>query len=157
MASSISLDLPESEVVIDPFDGQPRVPSIQSKPSELKRKKLDSSEGSSSCDEEPIAIKTGPFRHFVVMEPVDASKPLTALNPFLVNKFFQANVGAVKVTPMRSGSLLIETDRRTYVPLLLGIKEMANTPVKVAPHRSLNSSREGDTMPRASQGSCRRY
>ena len=47
------------------------------------------------------------------MEPADASKPLTALNPFIVNKFFQTNVGAVKVTPMRLGNRLIQSDRRT--------------------------------------------
>mgnify|MGYP003417406480 FL=1 len=110
------------------------------KPKELKRKKTALSDSQSS-DEEPSTISRAPYRHFLVMEPADPEKPLTALSPFLINKFFKSAVGSVKVTPMRSGSLLIESDRTVYSVLLLAIKEIAGIPVNVSSHKSLNSSR----------------
>ena len=107
---------------------------------ELKRKKTASSEDQSS-DDEPIVTNKVPYRHFLVMQPVDETRPLTALSPFLISKFFKSAVGSVKVTPMRSGSLLIETDRVPYSVLTLAIKEIAGIPVNVTSHKSLNSSR----------------
>ena len=107
---------------------------------ELKRKKTASSEDQSS-DDEPAATSRAPYRHFLVMQPVNETQPLTALSPFLISKFFKSAVGSVKVTPMRSGSLLIETDRLTYSVLTLAIKEIAGIPVNVTSHKSLNSSR----------------
>ena len=111
-----------------------------SRTKELKRKKTASSDDQSSEEEEPIATRT-PYRHFLVMEPVNENQPLTALSPFLLNKFFKGAVGTVKVTPMRSGSLLIESDRYTYTGLLLAIKDVVGVPVKVSSHKSLNCSR----------------
>ena len=100
-----------------------------SKTKKLKRKKTASSEDQSSEDE-PIVTSRAPYRHFLVMQPIDENQSLTALSPFLIGKFFKSTVGTVKVTPMRSGSLLIETDRPTYAALTHAIKEIAGIPVR---------------------------
>ena len=42
---------------------------------------------------------------------------------------------------LRSGDLLKEVDRETHSTKLLAITELAQVPVKVSPHRTLNTSK----------------
>ena len=61
---------------------------------------------------------------------------------FAIQKGIEGLVGEPKnIKRLRSGDLLIEVDRETYSTKLLAIKEIAGIPVKVSPHRTLNTSK----------------
>ena len=63
----------------------------------------------------------------------DDEKSLSRLSTFAIQKGFQGLVGEPKtIKRLRSGDLLIER---------LAIKELAQVPVKVSPHRTLNTSK----------------
>src|SRR5579863_3709162 len=79
---------------------------------------------------------------FLVIEPLDSSRPLSAISPFIVEKALRGLVGAVKsAKKLRSGVILVEVARRLQAENLLRQTEFASMPVKVSTHRSLNSSR----------------
>jgi len=53
-----------------------------------------------------------------------------------------AQIGTLKsIKRLQRGDVLVETDRSTYSRMLLGLTQLAGVPVKVSPHRSLNTSR----------------
>ena len=61
---------------------------------------------------------------------------------FAIQKGIQGLVGEPKtIKRLRSGDLLIEVDRESHSTKLLKITELANVPVKVSPHRTLNTSK----------------
>ena len=61
---------------------------------------------------------------------------------FAIQKGIQGLVGEPKtIKRLRSGDLLIEVDRETHSTKLLAITELAQVPVKVSPHRTLNTSK----------------
>ena len=79
---------------------------------------------------------------FIVLAPVDESKPLTKLSPFLVEKHIYGKFGTVhKVTKMRSGSLLIEATRPAQARNILDTTSFMDIEVKASSHRSLNTSK----------------
>ena len=72
----------------------------------------------------------------------DEDKSLSRLSTFAIQKGIEGLVGEPKnIKRLRSGDLLIEVDRETYSTKLLAIKEIAGIPVKVSPHRTLNTSK----------------
>ncbi|XP_048240225.1 uncharacterized protein LOC125373269 [Haliotis rufescens] len=77
---------------------------------------------------------------FLVISTLDGT-PLK-LNPFAVEKAVQGIAGDVEdAKRLRSGCLLIKCRRHKQAICLLSIKSLANVPVVVSPHRSLNSSK----------------
>ena len=84
------------------------------------------------------------FPRFLLMMSGDEDKSLSRLSTFAIQKGIEGLVGEPKnIKRLRSGDLLIEVDRETYSTKLLAIKEIAGIPVKVSPHRTLNTSRGG--------------
>lgn len=64
------------------------------------------------------------------------------LSPFLIHKAIQGIAGSVaNVKKLKSGDLFIETSTADQSKNLLNCKCMANVPVSVSPHSSLNSSK----------------
>ena len=82
------------------------------------------------------------FPRFLLMMSGDEDKSLSRLSTFAIQKGIEGLVGEPKnIKRLRSGDLLIEVDRETYSTKLLAIKEIAGIPVKVSPHRTLNTSK----------------
>ncbi|XP_046399925.1 uncharacterized protein LOC124166437 [Ischnura elegans] len=65
---------------------------------------------------------------------------LKKVSPFVIAKVIQGLVGDVKTAKrLRSGSLLIQVNNSRQAKRLLEVKEFFQVPVKVDPHRSLNT------------------
>ena len=80
------------------------------------------------------------FPRFLMMTSGDDEKSLSRLSTFAIQKGIQGLVGEPKtIKRLRSGDLLIEVDRETHSTKLLAITELAQVPVKVSPHRTLNT------------------
>ena len=81
------------------------------------------------------------FPHFFVIQS-NETHSLSKLSPFAVQKSLQCQVGTVKsIKKLQSGCLLVEVSTKTYADLLSKITELANIPVAVSAHRTLNSCR----------------
>ena len=82
------------------------------------------------------------FAKWLVIESNDSNQPLTRLSPFVLGKALSAQIGTLKsIKRLQRGDVLVETDRSTYSRMLLWLTQLAGVPVKVSPHRSLNTSR----------------
>ena len=82
------------------------------------------------------------FPRFLMMTSGDDEKSLSRLSTFAIQKGIQGLVGEPKtIKRLRSGDLLIEVDRETHSTKLLAVTELAQVPVKVSPHRTLNTSK----------------
>ena len=73
----------------------------------------------------------------------DDKKSISRLLTFAIQKGIQGLVGEPKtIKRLRSGALfIIEVDRGMYSTKLLAITELAQVPVKLSPHRTLNTSK----------------
>ena len=82
-----------------------------------------------------------PFPHFLVIQSDDPDKPLK-ISPFAISKGIEGLIGSVKtVKRLRSGDILVEVIRASQANSLLKVVSFANNPVKVSPHKTLNSCR----------------
>ena len=78
--------------------------------------------------------------HYLIMEGTDPEKPLQKLSPFAINKGIVAIASPLTVVKkLRSGQFLIQTYKKAHCDNLLKMTSIAYTPVKVSPHRTLNS------------------
>lgn len=79
------------------------------------------------------------FPRFLVIQGSDPNKPLK-LSPFAVSKGVESLAGSVKsIQRLRSGDILVEVERAAQASNLLKAGKFVDTPVKVSPHRTLNS------------------
>ena len=76
---------------------------------------------------------------FLVMESVDEEKTLARLSPFVIGKAMKGICDVVDVKKLRSGALLIEVSRPAQATNLLKQTTFAMIPIKVTPHRTMNS------------------
>ncbi len=74
-----------------------------------------------------------------IMEGTDGSNPLSKMNPFLVSKAIQGISSTLGVKRLRNGSLLLECDRSSQARTLQGISQLGSVPVRVSPHKSMNT------------------
>lgn len=98
--------------------------------------------GQSSSNREPApkTVETSSWPRFLVMESTDNIKSLSSLSPFIVEKAMKGISGEIKsVKKLSTGTLLIEATRELQVTNLLNLTSFAGVPIKVSPHRSLNS------------------
>ena len=80
------------------------------------------------------------FPRFLMMTSGDDEKSLSSLSTLATQKGIQGLVGEPKtIKRLRSGDLLV--NRETHSTKLLAITELAQVPVKVSPHRTLNTSK----------------
>ena len=87
-------------------------------------------------DDEIIA-----WPRFVVISAADESIPLR-LSPFAIQKGIEGLAGNPKsVKKLRSGDLLIETNRKSHSDNLLKSTTLAGVPIVCTPHRTLNTSK----------------
>ena len=80
--------------------------------------------------------------HFLTVCSTDSDRPITSLSPFAISKAIVGLSGEPKsVKKLRSGLLLIEVARKSHAKNLLRSKIFAGIPVKVEPHKTLNSKK----------------
>ena len=105
-------------------------------PNEKKKKRRADDIITTSDEEEADSA----FPHFLVVEP--ASNEPIKHSIFTIQKIIQCAVGTVKsAKKLRNGNILLEVDTKTQANNALKMHTWIDIPVKVSPHRSLNSSR----------------
>ena len=82
------------------------------------------------------------WSRFIVVEGADPSRPLSKLSPFAVNKFFEGVSSQITdIKLLRNGSFLVKCTSQKASKLLLARNgsNCVDRPVKISPHKSLNS------------------
>jgi hypothetical protein len=82
------------------------------------------------------------YPKFLVVQ-ANNGKALDKISPFIIAKTIQAVVGCqiAKATPLRSGTILLETFSKEQSDSLMQVKDFAGIPVIISPHNTLNSSK----------------
>jgi len=83
---------------------------------------------------------TDMWPRFLVVQGTSVEFPLAKLNPFAIEKGIQGLAGTpVSVRRLRSGDLILEVAKKSHSDNLLRSGMLANCPVRVTAHRSMNS------------------
>ena len=78
---------------------------------------------------------------FLVMEGTDDKSPLSKLSPFAIAKGIKGLAGEPKSVKVTSQGLLIEVEKKAHSDNLLRSTEIANIPILVTAHKTLNTCR----------------
>ena len=90
-----------------------------------------------NSEEEPTA---NVYDRYFVIKSQSVEKPLYKLSPFVVEKSFKAAVGtAQSVRRLRDGNILVEVANATQSHKIAKLQTLADCPITVSPHRSLNT------------------
>ena len=74
------------------------------------------------------------FAKWLVIESNDSNQPLTRLSPVVLGKALSAQIGTLKsIKRLQRGDVLVETDRRTYSRMLLGLTSWQECQSRSAP------------------------
>ena len=107
-----------------------------------KRNRMDSDtdmEPSSDSDAEVEMFPGNTWPRFLIVESMDESNPISKISPFAVAKAIQGIAGEPKEVKTLKDGLLIEVGRKAHAVNLVKAKMFANIPVKVSPHKSMNT------------------
>jgi len=81
-----------------------------------------------------------PWPRFLVIQGTNKDIPFAKLNPFAIEKGLKGLARTpASVRRLRSGDLIIEVSKKSHSDCLLRCTMLANCPIKVVPHRSMNS------------------
>ena len=123
--------------------GKFKPPPIQTNQQNKKLKRGNSDVDSSDTEEEisaPIILENWP--RFLLVQSVNPDHPITKLSPFTIHQGIKGLAGTPRtVCRLRSGDFLIEVTKRGQAEGLLRSTMLADIPIKVVPHRSLNTSK----------------
>ena len=118
-------------------------PLIQTNQQNKKLKRGNSDVDSSDTEEEisvPIILNNWP--RFMLIQSVDPERPISKLSPFTIHQGIKGLAGTPRtVRRLRSGDFLIEVTKPGQAESLLRSTVLADIPIKVVPHRSLNTSK----------------
>jgi len=76
---------------------------------------------------------------FLVIESADNDNPLSKLSPFAINKGIEGMAGKPQKIRKMGSAFLVEVAKKSHSDNLLSTTALANVPVKVSAHRSMNS------------------
>ena len=117
------------------------IPAMENQNKKLKRGNSDV-DNSDDCEEiinTPISVN---WPKFLLIQSVDPDHPITKLSPFTIHQGIQGLAGTPwTIHRFHSDDLLIEVTRRSHVDGLLRSTVLADIPIKMVPHRSLNTSK----------------
>lgn len=90
----------------------------------------------------PSQIFDNNLPKILIVHSEDDKRPLASVSPFLVSKALSGIAGTIpNVKKMKSGDLLVTTSTENQSRLLLKAKALADIPITVSPHPTLNFSR----------------
>ena len=105
-------------------------------------KKKRNHESDSEPDSSEPSQRVCHWVKFFEIVSTDESKPVSKVSPFVIEKTMQSLVGTVKsIKKLRKGSLLVEVASQAQSKNIVKMDKLANSPVLVSPHKSLNSSK----------------
>ena len=122
--------------------GEPENPTggVQSTPFKQARRAMKRKCNFNMLDVEDVDSGLAHWPRFLVIESVSSDRPVTSLSPFAIAKALQGCIGTAKdVKKLRSGAILVELEKQKQSERLMGLTSMVDIPIKVSPHRSLNS------------------
>ena len=93
-----------------------------------------------SDSESDTETQSSSFPHFIVLELLE-DKPVSKLDPFLIEKTLSGLVKPISVKKLNNGTLLVEVEKKTYADILLKIKFFGGLKIKSLAHLSLNTSK----------------
>lgn len=103
----------------------------------------ESSNENSPLHDETVNIRdmcaTDGWPRFLVMESTSNEKSLSKLSPFVIEKAMKGLCDVVHLKKLSNGGLLIEVSRPAQADNLLKQTTFASVPVKVTPHRTMNT------------------
>ena len=86
--------------------------------------------------------KTNPWPRFLMLTSTNENQPISKLSPFAIAKGLKGLAGEPKnMTKLRSGDFLLEVSSKSHSDNLLRSTLLAGIPIRIAPHRRLNSSK----------------
>ena len=86
--------------------------------------------------------KPEPWPRFLILTALEKEKPLSSLSPFAIAKGIKGLAGDPKnITKMFNGDFLLEVATKAHSDNLLRSGVLAGVPIKITPHRRLNSSK----------------
>ena len=104
---------------------------------------MDSQNKKRHRDESDDDNDTGPtnlyWPKYWIMQETDSANPISSLNPFAISKGIQSISSTLQVRRLRNDTLLIECNTRIQARSLERTTMLVTVPVKVTPHRTLNS------------------
>jgi len=105
-----------------------------------KHSKKRSKANSESEEDETFLPEQQNYCRFYVISGENENSSLSALSPFVLGKALYSEIGTLKlIRKMPKGDILVETDSRVYADKLQRLTELGGVPVKVTPHRTLNT------------------
>ncbi len=79
---------------------------------------------------------------FLLIKSAEEDRPVSRLSPFVIFKGLKGLAGELKtIKKNRSGDILVECHRKGQSDNLLRTNKLADCPIEVIPHNSLNSSK----------------
>jgi len=111
--------------------------SKQTQPSSRQTKRACPNTNISDSDEHDQLPQCD--RWFII-EDVDQDRPISKLSPFAVKKGIKCAVGTVNtIRVLRKSDILVEISSATQNQLVNKMNNLADRPVTVSPHRTLNT------------------
>ncbi len=95
----------------------------------------------SSSDSEEDKEISKQFDRYLTVIGADSDKPLSNLNPFLVQKTFEGISKNLKIKKLSKTTLLVEVPNSRISEACQKMKKIGETSISVAPHTTMNSSR----------------
>ena len=84
----------------------------------------------------------GSWPSWLIIEGTDPEKPLSGLSPFGIAKGIKGLSGEAKsIKRLRNGCLLVESATKLHSQMLQKSVTLIDRPIKVTPHRTLNTSK----------------
>ena len=107
---------------------------------DAKKHSKKRSKANSESEEDETFLPEQQNCRFYVISGENENSSLSALSPFVLGKALYSEIGTLKlIRKMPKGDILVETDSRVYADKLQRLTELGGVPVKVTPHRTLNT------------------
>eukprot|EP00745_Piridium_sociabile_P035476 TRINITY_DN619_c0_g2_i1.p1 TRINITY_DN619_c0_g2~~TRINITY_DN619_c0_g2_i1.p1 ORF type:complete len:451 (-),score=53.34 TRINITY_DN619_c0_g2_i1:176-1528(-) len=114
----------------------------QNLPSKRKRSGSPTDSMNDSDSDAEVRKQVGSWPSWLLIDAADESKPLSGLSPFAIAKGIKGLSGEPKsIKKLRNGSLLVECATQMHSHMLMKSKSLIDRPIRVSPHRTLNSSK----------------
>lgn len=114
---------------------------VSNKAAKKRKQNTNLSDSDSESPNDSTESSSTVFPRFLVVEPTEQSRPIK-LSIFAIQKLLLCGVGSVKsAKKLFNGTVLVEVADFHQYKNAIKLTQWVDTPIKVTPHRSLNTSR----------------